>query len=120
MATQDTSCTIVPHFMVHEGELDTFKALCEQFVVATKQDPKCLYYGFSFNGNEAYCRESYQDAEALLNHIENVGALIDQSLALVELIRLEVHGIETELAKLRAPLAGLNPQYYVLEYGFRR
>lgn len=36
------------------------------------------------------------------------------------LTHLEVHGPDEELAKLRAPLAELNPQFFVLEYGFRR
>ena len=37
-----------------------------------------------------------------------------------ELTRLEIHGPEEELAKLREPLAHLKPQFFVLEYGFRR
>jgi len=31
-----------------------------------------------------------------------------------------VHGPEAELATLRAPLAGLNPRWFVLEYGVRK
>ena len=37
-----------------------------------------------------------------------------------EITRLEVHGPESELDKLREPLAALNPQFFTLEYGFRR
>jgi len=33
---------------------------------------------------------------------------------------LEIHGSKEELAKLREPLAELNPQFFILEYGFRR
>ena len=32
MATQDTCCSIVPYFKIHEGQLDYFKGLCEEFV----------------------------------------------------------------------------------------
>ena len=39
---------------------------------------------------------------------------------MAEIARLEVHGPEQELAKLRGPLADLNPAFYTLEYGFRR
>ena len=40
---------------------------------------------------------------------------------LVEIQRVEVHGPEAQLAKLRGgPLADLKPQYFTLEYGFRR
>ena len=35
MAIQDTCCTIVPYFKVHDGKLADFKAMCEQFVEMT-------------------------------------------------------------------------------------
>ena len=97
-----------------------FKSLCEQFVAQASEEPKCLYYGFSFNGDEAHCREGYADAEGALAHLENVAQLLDEALRMVELTRLEIHGPEEELAKLREPLAKLNPQFFTLEYGFRR
>ncbi len=120
MATQDTSCTIVPYFKVGNGNLETFKNLCERFVVKTQSEPKCLYYGFSFDGDLAFCREGYTDGEGVLIHLENVGALLQEALTLAELTRLEIHGPEQELAKLRGPLAALKPQFFTLEYGFRR
>ena len=120
MATQDKCCTIVPYFKVHEGKLDTFKAMCEQFMEKTETESKCLYYGFSFDGDQVHCREGYEDAEGLLAHLENVGALLQEALKIADITRLEVHGPEQELSKLRAPLAALNPQFFTLEYGFRR
>ena len=120
MATQDKCCTIVPYFKVHSGQLEAFKALCEQFVEKTKQEPKCLYYGFSFDGDLAHCREGYEDAEGALAHLENVGSLLEEALKISELTRLEIHGPEEELAKLREPLSQLKPQFFALEYGFRR
>ncbi|GAB4259129.1 MAG: hypothetical protein Kow0092_07140 [Deferrisomatales bacterium] len=120
MATQDTCCTIVPYFRVRPGKLDEFKALCEQFVEKTRSEPKCLYYGFSFCGDEVHCREGYADADGLLTHLDNVGALLQEALKLADITRLEVHGPEAELAKLRGPLAELKPQFFTLEYGFRK
>lgn len=120
MATQDTCCTIVPYFKVHDGQLDAFKKLCEDFVITTANESKCLYYGFSFDGDQAHCREGYKDAEGLLTHLDNVGVLLGEALKIADIIRLEVHGPEEELAKLRGPMAELKPQYFVLEYGFRR
>ncbi len=46
MATQDKCCSIVPYFKVNDGKIDAFQALCEQFVNKTKEEAKCLYYGF--------------------------------------------------------------------------
>jgi len=120
MATEDKCCTIVPYFKVHDGKLDDFKALCEQFVDKTQTEAKCLYYGFGFDGDQAHCREGYEDAEGLLAHLENVGSLLAQALEIADITRLEVHGPGEELQKLRAPLADLSPQFFTLEYGFRR
>ena len=112
MATQDTCCTIVPYFKVHEGQLEAFKSLCEQFVEKTRSEPQCLYYGFSFDGDQVYCREGYEDAQALLVHLENVGALLDEALKIAELTRLEIHGPEEELAHLREPLKDLGGVWF--------
>ncbi len=120
MATQDRCCTIAPYFKVASGNLAAFRALCERFVARTQGEEACLYYGFSFDGDQVHCREGYRDAPARLAHLENVGALLQEALKLAEITRLEVHGPEGELAKLRAPLAGLKPQFFVLDYGFRR
>jgi quinol monooxygenase YgiN len=120
MATQDRCCTIAPYFKVHEGQLGTFKKNCEEFIKKTDSESKCLYYGFSFDGDQVHCREGYEDAEGLLTHLDNVGAMLAEALKIADLTRVEVHGPEKELAKLREPLAELNPQYFVLEYGFRR
>ena len=120
MATQDKCCTIVPYFKVFDGKLGAFKELCEQFVEKTNQEAKCLYYGFSFAGDQVHCREGYKDAEGVLTHLENVGSLLEEALKISDLTRLEIHGPEEELAKLREPLANLNPQFFTLEYGFRK
>ena len=95
------------------------KALCERFVTQTEGEPDCLYYGFSFDGHTAHCREGYVNAAGLLGHLENVGALLEEAFKIAGITRLEVHGPEAELDKLREPLAALGPQFLTLEYGFR-
>lgn len=120
MATEDKCCTLVPYFKVHSGHLEDFKNLCERFVEKTRAESKCLYYGFSFDGDQAHCREGYADAEGLLAHVENVGALLGEALKIADITRFEIHGPAEELAKLREPLGDLDAQYFTLEYGFRR
>ncbi len=120
MSTRDKCCTIAPYFKVSSGNLEAFKKLCERFVAKTSEETTCLYYGYSFDGDQARCREGYRDADALLAHLQNVGPLIDEALKIAEISRLEIHGPEEELAKLREPLSYLNPQFFVLKYGFRR
>lgn len=120
MAPQDKCCSIVPYFKVQSGKLGAFKELCEQFVEKTSTEPKCLYYGFSFAGDQVHCREGYQDAEGVLSHLENVGMLLQEAMKISEITRLEIHGPEEELAKLREPLAEMQLQFFTLEYGLRR
>ena len=120
MALTDPCCTLVPYFKVHDGKLDEFRRFGEQFVAKTQSEPKCMHYGFSFNGMQAHCREGYADAEGLLAHLENVGALLDQVLKISDITRLEVHGPAAEIEKLRGPLSGLNPEFFTMEIGFRR
>ena len=120
MANRDACCTLVPYFKIHAGQVEAFKAFGPQFIARTETEPKCLHYAFSFCGDEAHCREGYTDADALLAHLDNVGALLQEALKIADLVRLEVHGPAAELAKLQEPLKGLNPKYFELaEGGFR-
>ena len=120
MENTDTCCTIAPYFKIQADKLDDFKKLCTQLVEKSSREPNCLFYGFTFKGDQAHCREGYADAEAVLAHLENIGPLLQEALKMADLSRLEVHSPEAELAKLRQPMAGLNPEFFTLEYGFRR
>lgn len=120
MATTDKCCTVVPYFKAHAGKMNAFRVLCERFVERASKEGKCLYYGWSFDGDQVHCREGYTDAEGVLTHLDNVGTLLAEALTIADLTRLEIHGPEAELARLRGPLAEFKPQFFVLEYGFRR
>lgn len=89
------------------------KAGLPAFRERTAKEDGNLFYDFTINGDEVFCREGYRDAEALLAHLENVGPLLAEALTAADLIRLEVHGPAAELDKLRGPLAHLNPQWFV-------
>jgi quinol monooxygenase YgiN len=121
MATADTCLSSAPYFTARPGRLEAFKVLCNRLVEATSAEPGCLYCGFSFDGDQAHCREGYRDAGAWLDHLENVGAIFGEMLEVADLTRLEIHGAEHELAKIRKPVAdmGLNARLFTLEYGFR-
>jgi hypothetical protein len=120
MFTLDTCCTLVPYFEVQDDQLDAFKALGPQFVAKTRTEPGCVHYAFSFNGNKAHCREGYADADAVLAHLQNVGALLGEALKIAKIVRLEVHAPAAEVEKLRGPMASLNPEFFILAEGIRR
>ncbi len=106
-----------PYFKIREGNLEAFTALMPDFVEKTSTEPACLYYDFTRNGDMAFCREAYIGAEGVLTHLGNVGELLGKFLELADLARLEVHGPAAEIEKLRAPLADLNPDFYIRETG---
>ncbi len=120
MATNDDACSIMPYFQIEAGKADDFKAISEKMVESTAGEPGCLYYGFSFAGDTAYCREGYANADALLAHVVNAGPLLEQLGTVSALIRMEICGPAAEIDKLREPMAFLNPTFFVLESGFRR
>ncbi len=104
-----------PYFKVHAGKLDAFKAAFPAFIEKTRSEEKNLFYGFTINGDEVFCREGYTDAEGVLAHLDNVGALLAEALKIADLTRVELHGSADELDKLRKPLAHLNPAWFVSE-----
>ena len=86
-----------------------------RFVENTATEKQNLFYGFSVNGDEIFCREAYGSAEGLLAHLENVSAPLADMLKIADLVRLEVHGPAEELEKLKAPLAHLNPAWFTVD-----
>jgi quinol monooxygenase YgiN len=120
MSSPTPSVTIHPYFKVRPGNLPAAKALLGDFIARTRTEPGVLQYEFTICDDTIFCREAYRDAEALLAHIGNVGAQVQQMLGLAELARLEIHGPAAELAKLKGPLAGMNPAWYAYECGLAR
>lgn len=109
--------SIHPYFKVQEGKLEEFRSLLPEFVAKTSTEKGCLHYHFTIDGDVVFCREAYVDGDAALVHLDNVGPLLEKALGIAELQRLELHGGEAELAKLREPLGGLDPQWFVYEAG---
>jgi quinol monooxygenase YgiN len=103
-----------PYFKVHRGKLAKVKAGFPRFVEKTATEEKVLFYEFSVNGDEIFCREGYNNAEGVLAHLDNVGALLAEMLTMADLTRVEVHGPATELEKLKKPLAHLNPAWFAI------
>jgi quinol monooxygenase YgiN len=104
-----------PYFKAHPGKLEAVKAGFPRFVEKTAAEKENLFYAFTSNGEEMFCREAYESAEGLLAHLDNVGALLAEMLKMADLTCVEVHGPADELEKLKKPLAHLNPEWFALE-----
>ena len=117
MSHHPNAVSIHPYFRVKPGQLAAARAALPAFVARTATEPLNLGYDFTINGDEIHCRESYVGAGGVLAHLENVGALLGELLKIADLARLEIHGPAAELAKLKAPLAHLNPAWFTYECG---
>jgi quinol monooxygenase YgiN len=119
MRNHPNAVSLHPYFCVNPGELEAVKALLPRFVEVTRKEPKCIFYGFTLADDDEllFCQEAYEDGEGLLAHLANVGTLLAELLTHSTLIRLEAHGPAAELAKLRGPMASLNPKYFVVQHG---
>jgi quinol monooxygenase YgiN len=112
--------SIHPYFKVNPGKMTEAKDLLHQMVARTLTESANLYYDFTINGDFVFCREAYVGAEGLLTHVENIGPSLAEFLKTADVVRVEVHGSKASLEKLRGPLAGLKPEWFVFECGVVR
>ena len=119
MAEHRNVVSIHPYFKIHEGKEDQVKALLPAFIAKVEEEEAALYYDFTMNGDELFCREGYLGAEGALAHLENVGPELDQLFQLVEITRIEVHGPAAELEKLKEPFGELNPTWWDYQGGLK-
>lgn len=115
MKTLSGFVSLHPYFKVHPGKMEAFTTALPGFIARTRSEEKNLFYEFTINGDEVFCREAYTDSEGLLAHLDNVGPALAQALTISDLTRLEVHGPAKELEKLKGPLAHLSPAWFILE-----
>ena len=120
MSNLSTAVSLHPYFQIHPGKIEEFTANFPAFIERTSAEEGCLYYDFTLNGDEAFCREAYVDGDAALHHLQNVDDLLKKALSISTLTRLEIHGPEAELAKMRAPLVGLAPAWFVHQGGLNK
>lgn len=109
MTKQDSACSLHPYWKIHEGQQAAFNGIVQQFVDKTNEEEGVLYYGFTFNGDEAFCREAYADAEGVLAYLANVGPILEEALKIADITRLEMHGPESELGQAPAAAGGAWP-----------
>ncbi len=119
MSVPSNFVSLHPYFKVHPGKLEAFKAGLPAFSRKTAAEEKNLFYDFTVNGDEIFCREGYAGAEGLLAHLENVGALLAEAMKIADLTRIEVHGPAAELDQLGEPLAHLKPEWWVSVGGLK-
>ncbi|MDB6140078.1 MAG: hypothetical protein JWO94_3150 [Verrucomicrobiaceae bacterium] len=112
--------SIHPYFKAHPGKVEAFKQALPAFIEKTGTEAGNLYYEFTSNGDEFFCREGYVGAEGVLAHLENVGGPLGEIMKISDLTRIEIHGPADELEKLKVPLADLKPAWFAIECRLQR
>lgn len=120
MVHSENVVSIHPYFRVNSGKMTEAKELLRQMVARTQTEGANFYYDFTINGDVVFCREAYEGAEGLLKHVENVGPVLEEFLKIAEVLRVEIHGTNANVEKLKGPLAGLKPEWFVFECGVVR
>jgi len=106
--------SIHPYFRIHPGREAAFRALLPAFYRLAATEEKTLFFDFTLQGSDAFCREAYADGESALAHIRNFRGLLAEAAKISEVARFEIHGPEAELAKLKAGLTDLRVTWFVL------
>jgi quinol monooxygenase YgiN len=96
----------IARFKFHEGKVEEFKRLSAECIeIARTKDTGTLEYAVYFNEDESECivHERHRDSEALIEHVANLGDLMEAVLATGS-VSGELLGAPS--AELRARLAG--------------
>lgn len=106
---------------IRDGKLETFRALMQEMVTATKQEPGTRVYEWflAADGKTCHINEHFADTAAHKAHGDNFGArFAERFMECVEIAGMTVYGNPSAAARDR--LAGLNPVYLAAFGGFRR
>lgn len=84
---------IVARSRIHPGKLEEFTTIATACLAATRRDPGTQIYEWYFNTDRTECvvLEVYDDSNAVLAHVGNLGDLLGQLMAVTDLT-LEVFG----------------------------
>ncbi|MSO73392.1 MAG: antibiotic biosynthesis monooxygenase [Rhodospirillaceae bacterium] len=103
------------------GKGDAFKALMEEMVTSTRNEPGAVSYDWNISADGASCHiyEYYKDSAATMVHLNNFGKkFAERFLAMAKPAWFFLYGSPN--AEVRAALAGLKPTYYQPFGGFIR
>ena len=101
---------MVAEFTVKPENLALFKQLVGQLVdLVTRNEPGALSYEWFFNDDESVCTilEVYKDVPAVNAHMANVGATLNEIMAVAPMTLLKVFGaVPDEMKPTIASMGG--------------
>ena len=111
----------IAELAIRPGQLDTFKALMNDMVAATKaNEPGALNYEWFINEDSTTCHiyERYVDSAAVMVHMGNFAAFGERWAAAVEVTRAMVYGAPSD--EVKALLTGMGGTLMAPWGGFAR
>ncbi len=105
---------------IRDGQLEEFRAVMEEMVAATRQEPGTFVYEWFLTTDSKTCHinEWFRDTAAHAVHGRGFAKFADRFMPCVEIVSMTVYGDPEKEA--RSALAGLNPKYLGGFGGFRR
>jgi len=105
---------------IHPGKLEDFRAVARDLIAKTELETGTLDYEWNLSEDGTICHifERYQDADALVTHVESFGAFAKRFMEACHPTRFHVYGTPTD--EVKAALADLGPVYFSPLGGFSR
>ncbi len=84
---------VITRALIHPGKVEAFTEIASACLAATRRDPGTQSYEWYLNANRTECLilEVYEDSNALLAHIGNLGDLLGRLMSVSDLT-IEVCG----------------------------
>lgn len=105
---------------IAKDQAGAFKALADEAVAATRQEPGCLGYDWNIadDGETVNIYECFKDSEAVLAHMQNFGKFRDRFRAMITPVSFTIYGSPN--AAVREALASRGVRYFNSIAGFIR
>ncbi len=103
---------VTARLAIHDGNLEAFKSIAAECMASVREkDSGTSQYDWFFNEDQSVCvvRETYASSEAVMEHIGNLGDLLERITGTADL-NLEVFGEPS--AELVEASKGLSPTIY--------
>ena len=109
---------ICPTFTVLNWE--KAEPIMADFVEKTKSEKGCVYYGWTRVGDKLQCREAYVDAQAVNDHLTNVGDCITALLAegVATMDNIDIYCTADGVNVVKPGTESLGTAYYTIDDGF--
>ncbi|MEH6443913.1 MAG: antibiotic biosynthesis monooxygenase [Oceanospirillaceae bacterium] len=105
---------------VNEGSLEQVKELASTMIELTQQEAGAIAYEWSLSPDESilYVYERYQNSDAALQHLANVGSCLPKLMQLISPIKLDCYGSVSE--SFKEAVKGLPMVYNQTFNGFHK